>query len=328
MIERMRERWNLWGERLSFGALLLVFSEWVVWQTPTQFSPLEWIGVAAVVLALAAVALDLIARLNVSDVFSLFLLAGLYGLADATLISHITARDLPLSLIVRPLSAQPLAFMAALAAFQILAGGRATGPLDFAAALGIGLAWGVWVRWFPVVSDEPIPAVAIGTALAALAIGLMACAALRFALPPAAIGRREDWLLGPLEWALAGGVLVAALALGVARDAISGAALAILIGLGGFLVVMLVATRGLRRGASLLARVTPPRRPNPAAWAAVMVPFLVAGWIGYSLPGSGASAVQSDLLFGALTGFGIVWPPAVSALLGIRAFAQLAREGM
>jgi len=59
----------------------------------------------------------------------------------------------------------------------------------------------------------------------------------------------------------------------------------------------------------------------------VIVPLLLAGWGGYHMPGSGDSSVQSDLLFGALTGFGIVWPPAISTLTGVRAFIQLAREG-
>jgi hypothetical protein len=49
--------------------------------------------------------------------------------------------------------------------------------------------------------------------------------------------------------------------------------------------------------------------------------------VGYHLPGSGDSAAQSDLLFGALTGVGIVWLPVVSSVIGVRAFIQLAREG-
>jgi hypothetical protein len=58
----MRERWTGWGTRLSFGALLLVFSEWIVWQTPTEFTALEWAGLVALYLAFAALSLDLIER--------------------------------------------------------------------------------------------------------------------------------------------------------------------------------------------------------------------------------------------------------------------------
>jgi hypothetical protein len=328
MLESIRDRLSGWGARLSFGAVLLVSSEWVVWQTPTRFSALEWAGLVALYLALAAIMLDLVARLNVSDVFSLFLLAGIYGLLDATLISRVTAHDLPISLIVRPLSMQPLAFMAALAAFRILASGRATGPLDFVAALGIGLVWGVWVRWFPAVSDEPIPAVTIGTALTALAVGLLACAAIRYVVPRADLYRPEDWLLTRVEWVLSGGITLAALAIGLAQRDITRPGLGIAVALGSFMAAVLYATMTLRRGPSFLAAITPPRRPNPAAWLVVVAPFLIAGWIGYSLPGSGSHSTQSDLLFGALTGFGVVWPPAVSTMIGVKAFVQLAREGM
>ena len=87
MAELVRGRLSGWGTRLSFGALLLIFSEWIVWQTPTDFGPVEWAALAVIYLALAAIMLDLIARLNVNDVFGLLLVAGLYGLAVGWLVT-------------------------------------------------------------------------------------------------------------------------------------------------------------------------------------------------------------------------------------------------
>ncbi len=323
----IRERGTTWGGRASFAALLLVCSEWVVWQTPTRFAALDWLGLAALYLALAAASLDLIARFGVREPLGLLLVAGLYGLLNATLISGVTARDLPLSLLGRPLSAQPLAFVVAFAAFRVLASGRATGPLDFLIALAGGLAWGVWVRWFPLVANEPVPAARSGAALAALAILLAACGVLRAVLPPGSPRRVQEWRLSAPEWVLVGGVLGAALALGAARNAIDGAAISIMIALGAFLVVLLYASAVQRGAASLLDGVTPPRRPNLAAWLVVVVPFLAAGWAGYHLPGDGASSPQSDLLFGGLAVFALVWPPLVSVLIGARVVAALVREG-
>ena len=44
MREQLHERWTGWGVRLSFAVLLLVFSEWVVWQRPTAYAVQEWIA--------------------------------------------------------------------------------------------------------------------------------------------------------------------------------------------------------------------------------------------------------------------------------------------
>jgi hypothetical protein len=322
------ERGTGWGTRLSFAALLLVFSEWVVWQQPTEFNLLEWAAVAAVYLALAATALDLIERLQVNEVFSLLILAGLYGLVNATLISHITTHDLPISLVIRPLAAQPLAFMLALAAFLMFSSGRRARRLDAVVALASGLLWGIWVRWFPVVSEESIPEVDLLPALLALAIGLLACGVLRWALPPADLYRRDDWRLTRIETALMGAILWAALVIGFAQEQITGLGLALTAVLGGMIVGMLIGSSRMRRKSSWLDGITPPRHPNLIAWGILVAAFLLMGWIGYKLPGDGDSSIQSDLLFGALTGFGIVWPAAVSALIGVRAFVQMAREGM
>ncbi|MEL7674765.1 MAG: hypothetical protein AAGU78_13570, partial [Chloroflexota bacterium] len=111
-----RPKGAAWGARLSFAALLLVASELIVWQRPAEYGPLDWLALIAVYLALAAIALDLVARLRAADAPSLLLVAGVYGLANGTLIGHVATRDLPVSLIVRPLGAQPLAFLAALGA--------------------------------------------------------------------------------------------------------------------------------------------------------------------------------------------------------------------
>jgi len=310
-----------------FAALLLVFSEIIVWQTPTAYDPLDWLALALIYPALAAITLDLVARLNVRDIFSVLLLAGIYGLLDATLISHITTSDLPLSLLVRPLGAQPLAFVGALAAFLLLASGRPTGLRAFVIALGVGLAWGVWVRWFPVVSDVSIPEVAIGTALAVLGIGLAAGGLIALALLPGAVDHGAAWRLNTVEWVLAGGVLLAALIVGAQQGHISPPGIVIVAALISFMGGVLYITRLLRPEGSLLEPVTPPRRPNIAGWLVPLVPLLLAGWAGYSLPGSGDSSTQSDVLIGVLTGFALIWLPAVSIVTGMRAFVLLARQG-
>lgn len=320
MLESLRERWTGWAVRLNFAALLLIFSELVVWQRPTAYTLIEWIALGVLYIAFAALALDLFVRMRVNETFSLFMIAGLYGIANGTLISHVTATDLPASLLARPMAALPLAFMGAFATFQILNSGRATGPLDFGVALIAGLAWGVWVRWFPVVADEVVPVVEIGTPIAALTITGVLVMLMRFAGPPADVYRGEDWQLTWIEWAFAAGALLIALIYGYLRDLITDPALLVITLLGGFMVSVIFVTARLRREGSFLKSITPPRRPNPVAWLILLPPFLLMGWVGYNLPGSGDSSIQSDILVGGLLGFAIVWPPAVSLLSGLRAY--------
>jgi hypothetical protein len=325
MLERNRNA--AWGARLGFGALLFVCSEWIVWQTPLDFGPLEWLGIAAITLALAALALDLIARFHVNDLTGLLFVAGLYGLVDATLISHITTRDLPLSLIVRPLGTLPLAFLLALGAFVWLAGRRVPVPLVAGVALVAGLAWGVWIRWFPIVSDEPVSAPSLGTALVAVGIGLALGGLIRWAGPPLAITRREDWLLAAPEAAAMGIILLAGLVWGAVQDLIDALGVVIVAMLSAYLLMLLYMTTPTRRPPSLLGAISPPRRPALAPWLAAIGAFLAAGWIGHALPGEGDGALQSDLLFGALTAFGVVWLPVASIVAGVRAVVQMARDG-
>ena len=114
MLERGRN--GAWGARLSFGALLLVCSEWIVWQTPLDFTLAEWLGIAAITLALAALTLDLIARCHVNDLTGLLFVAGLHGLVHATLIS------LTRAIAVEPIAARWTLRTSGLGAFIWLAG--------------------------------------------------------------------------------------------------------------------------------------------------------------------------------------------------------------
>ncbi len=326
MIDLLRPRLPVWRARLIFGALLLVFSELIVWQTPTRFSVPEWAGIAVLYVALAAAALDLIEHTRANDIFSLLLIAGLYGLANATLISHITTRDLPISLLVRPMAAQPLAFLGALAAFRLLLSGHPTGPLHFGFALVAGALWGIWVRWLPVVSDEPIPVVDLDTALAVTGIGLLACAVIALLARPTGPILPRAWRLHPAEWVLVGAALLAALGIGVEAGEIDRAGIGVIGVLVVFMGMILYVTLPMRLLTSVPGALTP-QAPNIPAWLVLVVPFLLAGWAGYSLPGSGDHAAQSDLLFGTLTGIGLVWLPGVSIVVGVRAFMQIAREG-
>ena len=317
------ERWAVWRVRVMFAATLLVFSEWVVWQQPLAFSAAQWLGWAVLYLALAALSLDLLVRFRANEPLSLLLLAGVYGLLDATLISHITTRDLPVSLIVRPLAAQPLAFLGALAVLRwLLGGGRMRWGGVLIAALS-GAAWGVWVRWLPRVSDIPLPATDAPTAALGLGIAAAFLWALSRTMTLSVPRQRHAWLLGELEWWAVGAVLVVALGAGMRQGALSGEGLSVAVGLAAFLLLVLALTPLLRAEHTPLDALTPPRGLLGAgAWTLVASVFLAFGWVGFHQVG----AHQSNWLFGALTAFGALWPPTVSMAVGMQAIAVLSRR--
>ncbi len=314
------ERWAAWRARIVFAAALLTFSEWVVWQQPLHFSATQWAAWAVLYLAFAALSLDLLVRFRVNEPLSLLLLGGVYGLLNATLISHITTRDLPVSLIVRPLAAQPLAFLGALATWRFLLGnGRIHGRGALTAALG-GLAWGVWVRWLPQVSDDPLPATDAPTAILALGGAAAVLWAMSWVASPHAPRQNDDWLLGELEWWAVGAVLVIALGAGIRQGAFNSEGLSIAAGLAAFLLLVLALTPLLRTERTLLDILTPPNRPTRYThWAALVAIFLALGWAGFYWHGTH----QSDWLFGLLTAFGTLWPPMVSMAVGMQAITTL-----
>ncbi len=316
------ERWAVWRVRAIFAAVLLVFSEWVVWQQPLAFGAATWLAWAALYLAFAALSLDLLVRFRANEPLSLLLLAGVYGLLNATLISHITTRDLPVSLIVRPLAAQPLAFLAALATLRLLLGNRHARWRSLATAALGGLGWGVWVRWLPHVSDDPLPTTNALTAMVALGGAAALLGALSQCASPKWPRRREAWLLGELEWWAVGAALTVALGAGMRQGALESEGLSVAIGLTAFLLLVLALTPLLRTERTLLDALTPPHRPALGRWAAVALVFLALGWVGLHVE----SARSSDVLFGLLMAFGALWPPTVSMAVGMQAITMLSRQ--
>ena len=105
----MRDRLGVWSLRGLLAALLLVCSQVLSWSNnPPAYNPGEWVILAGLYLVLAALMLDLLARFGVTDVLGLLVVAGLFGLLDASLISHSAFNNLPLSLVSRPMGLHTL----------------------------------------------------------------------------------------------------------------------------------------------------------------------------------------------------------------------------
>ncbi len=321
----------IWLLRLSLAAILLVCSEVLWWSNdPLHYTALEWAGLAGIYLALAALMLDLLARFRVTDVLGLLVVAGLYGLLNGALIAHSAFSNLPISLVARPLGLHTLGGgLLGLVLWLGLLDGRGLRPGRAILLAGVGVLWGVWVRWFPLLESNAFPLPDLPTALILAALGGLVAGGLTWTASRRAAGIGIDervFRLLPWEWLPVGGGLLAAFLIGARQGAITtfdGVVLGLLVG---YMVAVLFFLRG-RRGRPLLGRVTP---PQPVAWRVVLIGgalLILPAVVGYSLPGQSPDGPPLQLLTAALTGFGVAWLPGVSLAAGLRAYVRLFRQG-
>lgn len=320
-----------WLLRLSLAAILLVCSEVLWWSNdPLHYTAPEWAGLAGIYLALAALMLDLLARFRVTDVLGLLVVAGLYGLLNGALIAHSAFTNFPISLVARPLGLHALGGgVLGLMLWLWLLDGRGLRPGRAIVLAGVGLAWGIWVRWFPLLESNGFPLPELPTALILAALGWLVAGGLTWTASRRASGIGSDerlLCLRPWEWLPVGGGLLVAFLIGARQGAIAtfdGVALGLL---AGYMIAVLFFLRG-RRGHPLLARVTPSRPVAWPVWLACGALLILPAAVGYALPGQSPDGPPLQLLTAALTGFGVAWLPGVSLAAGLRAYVRLFRQG-
>jgi len=322
----MREWLAAWGLRLLAGLTLLVFSE-LVWQGRDlgAVGAGAWAVLAGLYVLLGALTLDVLARFRVGELFGWLAAAGLYGLLQGGLVALTAFDNLPVSLVTRPLGLHTLGGgMVGLGfLYWLLAGGGWTAGRVAILAAG-GLAWGVWVRWSPLLPASDFPVPSFPAAAAVTGGGLAVLWALAQLAGRAAV-RPEDCRLRRWEWLLVGAGLVAAFWRAVELAGLDALDTAILGGLAGYLLMLLYLLRDGRR-ILFLERALPPRPAGPGALAAVAI-WLAAGGLGYALPGAGPDGLPLRALTTGLALFGILWLPALSVGMGLRIFTRLFREG-
>lgn len=269
------------------AALLFFTSHILLWSNPA-----EWPLAAVASFALAALVLDWLARYHVRELFGLLLLAGAYG-ALAGLLFAPPDLQLPHQVVTLALGAYTLA---ACAAFVLLRPARWL-------MIGLGLAWGVWVRWGPN-SLDLLPMLLAG-ALALIVIGVL------FRWTQNAAPRR----LTPPEWVLLAVVLAALLLL----RGVDPLRLAITAALVGYCWLILWFQRS-ERPRTLLDGWHPLSVRDLLLAGGLL---LAAGALGYSLPFDGQ---PREIIGAVFTAFGMVWLPTVSLVLGVRTYRRATRQ--
>ncbi len=318
---------SAWSVRLMLAALLAFASEIVLWTNPPARTPLDWIMLALGYPALSALLLEIAARYRLRDAFGVLTLAGVYGMLNGLILNPDSALiDVPRTLITRAMGAHAAAGLVALALFLALTGGKPRSRrgliVMIVLALGIGVAWGTWARWSPLVfSNQPETELWLLLLYAGIGVGLIALALFLTRRVPAA---PLDLRLDARGWAFTLIVLGGLLVIHLLQSEIDALSLSIIVTLTVF-SVMIIWFQKRSKGATLLDGIGS-RPPSARLMAVVMVAFALAGAVGYSLPrGSEAASDPLALISALFTAFGLIWLPAVSIVLGARAFSRQAR---
>ena len=327
MITLLQGRASFWLPRIHFSLVLLIFGELVAWQNASDYAPLDWLAVLAIYLGLGALLLDTIVRFFATTLPSLMLVAGLFAIIHGTLITlaAVQTENLPQNLGLRALGVMPMMFLLAYGSFRLLSSGEATGFFAFIIAAAVGFGWGTWARWFAEVDHVFVTAPEFSASFPYVIGALFLVSIFPFVYRKPEPMEIADWMLTPVEGAVAVGVLVVAFVLRSSDGYIdtlgTGIAMALLL----MILFMLVATRTSRRGIPLW-KITPPKNPLLLGWWIILLPFAGLAWLGFNLV-DGDDPLHANIFFGVILVFGVVWLPLISTWLGISAMSRLTREG-
>lgn len=309
--------------RLRLAMLWAFGSEILLWTAPERTEAVDLVAAVIGYLALAALLLDLGSRFRVRGLYGLLALAGLYALGHGLIINPASAfADLPRTLFTRVLGANALVGLGAL--LIVIAIGRLR-PRRPAILLGgialIGIAWGMWARWSPVVItgrlSEPESPLTLGVALA---IGWLAVVlALRVPAPSEPTLR-----LSPFGWTLTLGGLLAALILRFLSDAIPALGFSLSVPL---ILICLGILYWQRRpkGIPILERAG-----GAAGLRALLIgalAFAAGACIGLLIPRTDTSVDPLFAITLIFTAYGFVWLPTAAVVIALRGLGRMLRAG-
>jgi hypothetical protein len=319
----------IWSLRCLLAACLLLGSEILLWTNPPGRTIVDWLLLVPGYIALASLLLDLILRYRIRNLIGTMLLSGIYGLLTSLLLNpQTTLIDLSVTLVTRVMGGHALLGLEMIGLFLALLGGTRRARYLLLAGSGIvGLAWGFWVRWFPVLDERPYGEVSLATMLVYGAAVVMVIALTRaIAIRQAAQLSPEEVRLSRREWSLLLLVLLALFIVRLVQGTVDTASLIAIPALVALCVVILWFRKSDRPG-TLLDRRIPPR-PLPLVWLLITAGFLFfMGILAYNLPYiEAANLNQLTFIILGFTAYGMGWLPLVCMILGVRAAGRLTRE--
>lgn len=314
-----RQRLSTWGLRLVLGAVLLTFSEAVMWQNPVAHSAADWLARAILYVCIGAILLDVTVRFQARDIAGLALVGGLYGLLNGGLIGRDVYTNFPWNLLLRGMGLQTGAGIYGLLFFILVIQGR---QVDWRAILGavvVGALWGIWLKWYPIQTVTSWGAVSLETGITVFLVCAGVTGLLFLLFAPGFSVIKEDSLL--LEWweaILVGIPPFIALISGLLDEALIPAALFALVVV---IIAVIIGALNLNRHGSdpsFLANITI-AVPNPATFLILVAVFLTTGALAATIT-TDADSPLGIATYWIIIAAGALWLPAASVLVGIRAY--------
>lgn len=306
--------------RLLMAALLGFGSEILLWPNPLERAPFDWLLLLAGTGLLAAIMLDLLSRYHVHDLFGVMVVAGVYGLLMGMVVNpQFALVDVPRTFLTRVMGMYSLMGVEMVGLLVALtSGGRFTRGLLTGTVI-IGVAWGVWVRWFPVLNEPPSPVVGLPTMLLAGAVGLALVGLAVYVARSSAVPA-QDLQLSRRGWSIAAGGLMLLLILQLSQGRIPWEWLLVAgLLLGGCWLILWFRQRD--RSMILLEACMPAQPLSAGRGARVIALFAALAVAAYNIPLIEIEAVNQQVLIAlGFTAYGLAWLPTVALVLGARTY--------
>ncbi|MBK9122258.1 MAG: hypothetical protein IPM16_03920 [Chloroflexi bacterium] len=305
--------------RLLLAILWAIGAEVLLWSYPPDRSVIDWILTLAGYGVLAYALVDLAIRWRLRDLYGVAPLGGLAALLYALVVNpQFTLIDIPRTLVTRAMGSHALLFMGMLLLWLVMLRAVPLQRLLVPLAALIGVCWGTWVRYAPILTDIPGPTLTDPTLFLIVGIGVVALiggVGLIGSRTP--LARGEALLMQPAEAVVVGFAAIALVYRQLDLGAIDLESRGLVVGLIGLCLAMLWFRKDTSYGYLVGdVRVDPPW----GTWFAGMMAFLIGASVAFSAPIIGDDSINQVAAIAALfTLFGAIWLPGVSVILGLRA---------